>query len=219
MRISMTRLCCVGVLGVSAVTVAEPLQAQWLAPLHSVEQILHAYSPELLLSLQSDALWYYAWQVKGVDLAEFMQQAQERIPQLEKAHVQKGSVLWEQSGVTDPCSVRLQTVDQSTAFIALSCLRSAQPVYLPLFSHPDLQLLWAWEEQLSSARVQHQWYSVSKDVEPQAVLAELVAKKFPTLSVHMDSYALSFQHGAEQWVMSWIPMGEQMVGIYVLRCY
>ncbi|TGV06822.1 hypothetical protein E4695_11750 [Alcaligenaceae bacterium 429] len=219
MRRSITRLCCVGVVGISAIAFTGPLQAQWLTQLHSVEQGLSAYSPELLLSLQSDALWYYAWQVEGVDLAEFMLQIQERIPHLEQLQVQKNSVLWEQSAVSDPCSIRLQKVDASSLFIALSCLRSEQPVHQPLFSHPDLQLMWAWEEKLAGGRVQHQWYSVPTKIEPQPLLMEVLAKKFPNMSVHADSYAMSFQYGAEQWVISWVPMGEQMVGVYVLRWY
>lgn len=219
MRTYVTRLCCVGLFGISAIVLAQPPQAQWLVHLHSMEQGLSAYRPELLLSLQSDALWYYAWQVKGVDLAEFMLQIQERISHLEQLQVQKNSVLWEQSAVPDPCSIRLQKVDVSSSFIALSCLRSEQLVHQPFFSHPDLQLLWAWEEKLTGGRVQHQWYSVPKKIEPQPLLMELLAKKFPNMSVHADSYAMSFQYGAEQWVISWVPMGEQMVGVYVLRWY
>ncbi|MGO3891111.1 MAG: hypothetical protein ACTJHW_09055 [Paenalcaligenes sp.] len=193
-----------------------PAQAQWRTPLQHIEKVLGLYKTEALIAVKSEALWYHAWQVEGVDIPILMQRLQEQYAELDRIFVQMHEVVWESSASVNPCALRLQKIATTQAFLSLSCMRSQQPVHQPLLSHPALQLLWAWKEKLADSVVEHQWYSVQKGVEPQSVLQTLLSQKFPAMSIHSDQHALSFQRGAEQWLLTWVQLGELM-GVYVLR--
>lgn len=193
-----------------------PAQAQWRTPLQHIENVLSLYNVETLIAMKSEALWYYAWQVEGVEASLFTQRLQEAYAEFDQVFVQTHEVTWGQSATVNPCVLRLQKIATTQAFLSLSCMRSQQPVHQPLLTHSALQLLWAWSEKLADSVVEHQWYSVQKGVEPQSVLQAVLRQEFPAIRFQADQHAMSFQRGAEQWLLTWVQLGELM-GVYVLR--
>ena len=193
-----------------------PAHAEWPGQVSQMEQMLSLYKTEELMAIQSDALWYYAWQVEGVDSSSLMQRLQEYVEPFDHVLVQAAEMVWEQPNTKDPCSLRLKAIAESSMFVSLSCLRSQQPVHQPLVRHPALQLQWAWDERVAGGVVEHQWYSVQTELKPQTLLLAVLRERFPALQIEIDAYALSFEKDAEQWLFTWVPLGDQ-VGVYVLR--
>lgn len=192
------------------------VQAEWLTQVRDMEKALSPYNAKTLIAMQSEALWYYAWQVDGVDFSNFLQRLQEHVEPFDLVFIQKNEMAWEQSRVEDPCSLRISTVGMSSVFVSLGCMRSQQPVHQPLLRHPALQLLWAWDEKLSEVMVEHQWYSVQEGIQPKALLLAVLHERFPSMPIAADQYALSFEKDAEQWLLTWVQLGKQ-AGVYVLR--
>lgn len=191
-------------------------QAEWLTQVRQLETRVGIYKTETLIALQSEALWYYAWQIEGIELSDVVQHLHEYVMHFDQVYVQKNDLAWEQSGVMNPCSLRIRKVEASTAFLSLRCMRSQQPVHQPLLRDPALQLLWAWSETLAGGVIEHQWYSVQEGVAPQSLLLTLVRENFPAMKIDAGQHVLSFEKDAEQWLLTWLQMGEQ-VGVYVLR--
>lgn len=193
-----------------------PVHAEWPGLVSQMEQMLSLYKTEALMAIQSDALWYYAWQVEGVDSSSLMQRLHAYVAPFDHVWVQTAEMVWEQPNTQDPCALRLKAIAESNMFVSLSCLRSTQPVHLPLLRHPALQLQWAWDERVAGGVVEHQWYSVQTELQPQTLLLTWLRERFPALQIEVDAYALSFEKEAEQWLLTWVPLGDE-VGVYVLR--